>query len=115
MKVYYKAIIGPKVSEPSRWEQIGDIKPCCEMMKEALEKEAIVFKDFPDYGEGHGLCFSLCHPWPEGASFDHFLIHFCPFCGQNIEIEEKLRVKLKARQVLRTGFDTEYDEEQVSV
>ena len=118
MKLYYKTIIGagPFGDKPSDWEVLGTPSYCCEAMQFAIKEEAVEYETFPDVGSsGFGLSISKCHPWPEGASWDTYRIIFCPFCGQKIETEEKVRVRLKGIAVTKKVTNTIYTEEIVAL
>ena len=122
MKIYYKTTLEGELSTvglglsdrpPSEfvheYKLIEIVDICCEEMKVALDEEAILFGDF--YGDSlnrdNNLNFAHCSPYPEGAVYREYPIKYCPFCGQVVETEEKLRVTLKVKLKKRVVTERE--------
>lgn len=101
--------------EVSSTELLDIPKKCCKEMEAALEEGAISFElvgEWRDYVPA--LAFELCHPYPEGACYDHYGISFCPFCGEEVKLREAKRVKLKkVEKHIPEKVITDYVEEEV--
>ena len=69
----------------------GEIESsCCLDMKMALDEYYVGFGEYDDLlNEVPGVCIYHCNPYPEGASWDEMIINFCPFCGEEIILEEE--------------------------
>jgi len=96
MKVPYKTTIRKEGHPPTEYyvcrkrNGCDAIFFCCVAMEDAWVQGAIVFGGF-DCGHTNSINIGLCHPYPEGASWDNFEISFCPFCGEAIECVEAER------------------------
>jgi hypothetical protein len=108
MKAYYKTILrgdsansdyafNEKPEDVYEYVLLEMTEPCCQEMKEALEDDAIRFGEFGSsfLNRDCNVNFADCRPYPEGAVWDEYPIHFCPFCGQKVETEERERVTRK--------------------
>lgn len=81
---------GPPLWEADDIQEIkfGEPHACCTDMKNAIDD------NFIGFGEYEGLlnqvgsaCIYHCSPYPEGACWDEMSIQYCPFCGEEIEVE----------------------------
>lgn len=127
MKAHYKTVLegeGANIGYPfnRKPEDVYEYillemtDPCCQEMGNALEAEAIGFGEFHDtiLNRDCNINFADCHPYPEGAVWDEYPIRFCPFCGQQVETEERQRVTRK-RYKKRIPSRTEDDYREVVV
>lgn len=100
MKVGYKTILRGELSQLFPSSQIGDIiakeadleymlssgtlTPCCEKMRDSIKDANIIF----DWA----VCCNFNARWSEGEG-ENVSIDYCPFCGEQITLEEVKRVK----------------------
>lgn len=122
MKAYYKTILRGDSANSALKEKADDVyeyvlleitEPCCQQMKEALEHDAIKFGEFGEsyLNQDCNINFGDCSPYAEGAVWDEYPIHFCPFCGQKVETEERERVILrKTKRVIPSRVEDDYSE-----
>jgi hypothetical protein len=116
MKAYYKTVLREKAPpgglavDDYQLLEITDV--CCKRMNEALDEEAIRFGGFDrEISSDNNINFSKCSPYPEGAEWDDYEVHFCPFCGKKVETEERERVVLKRVERPVTTIEIAYVEE----
>jgi len=81
--------------------EIGEIKListsfCCGEMEKAWEERVVNFGEYDNIlNRDNNVNIYKCEPYPEGAVWDEYPIKFCPFCGEQIIIKFKKRLKEK--------------------
>jgi len=92
-------ILGEKLGLPRHYLfRKGDVEKikgvvesaCCPDMELALEENFIGFGEYDSMlNRVQSICIYHCSPYPEGACWDEMIIDFCPFCGDEIIVEEE--------------------------
>lgn len=87
MKLQYKLI---KETEHLKDYRKVNEEFCCNEMEEAFEDKFINFGEYDYYGyqNDNNVNIYHCSPYPEGACWDEMAIKFCPFCGEEIIVEQ---------------------------
>mgnify|MGYP000468811137 CR=1 FL=1 len=69
---------------------VGETQFCCDDMKEAWDDDFIGFGEKFDSILNYDHCVNIykCHPYPEGACWITMGIKYCPFCREEIKIEQ---------------------------
>ena len=128
MKVYYKTILRGELAGSSWvfernspndvWEYIFEKADfCCRKMENAFDDRFIFFGEYEGHlNDDNHVNIGICHPYPEGASWDEMAIIYCPFCGKQIElIESKRFKKVKMEKIIPEQIKTEYVDIEVQI
>jgi hypothetical protein len=98
MRVEYKRIRHPYYDKPDddrykfTYKKVGDYKPCCDGMEQALDKGLIGF------GEAEGTLNTLPSMAIYQSRWESIYeepIEFCPFCGEKITCTRVMRVTMR--------------------
>jgi hypothetical protein len=68
--------------------KVYSIDFCCDMMKEAREKDFVAWGEDESYlNKVNSLTIVRTSCYPSGTVMDHLEIKYCPFCGERIKVE----------------------------
>jgi len=98
MKIKTKTITEPKDCDECSYLRYkkGDVREitfgaiedfCCDEMRKATEKRFIVFGEDDWLNKDNHMNIIRTACYPSGTVVDRMGISFCPFCGEEIEVE----------------------------
>ena len=99
--------------DKSNWEyHILDKMFCCDKLKEEWE-ESVTFSGFNCYDEDHYPRVVIKSGYGDGDSgWDNIKINYCPFCGEKIELLQKVKVVVK-RKIKKVKIPEKIEEEEI--